>query len=147
VGDLLAFLRARPQRFDLLTGLDIVEHFTKDEVLEFLDACRGALRPGGRLVLQTPNGESPFGGAVRYGDFTHETCFTPALLAQLLELTGFTAVECRECHPVARGVVSLLRIALWRVIRQLLRLWNLAETGSAGSGVLTRVFLASARTR
>jgi 2-polyprenyl-3-methyl-5-hydroxy-6-metoxy-1,4-benzoquinol methylase len=147
VGDLVTFLRARPRHFDLLTGLDIVEHFTKDEVLDFLDACHGALRPGGRIVLQTPNGQSPFAGAVRYGDFTHETCFTPPLLAQLLELTGFTAVECRECGPVPRGVASRLRIALWRVIRQLLRLWNLAETGSAGSGVLTRVFLASARTR
>ncbi len=143
-GDLVAYLRARPGRFDLLTGLDIVEHFTKDEVLDFLDACHGALRPGGRLVLQTPNGESPFGGAVRYGDFTHETCFTPALLAQLLELTGFARVECRECRPVARGALSLARIALWRAIRRILLLWNLAETGSAGSGVLTRVFLASA---
>jgi 2-polyprenyl-3-methyl-5-hydroxy-6-metoxy-1,4-benzoquinol methylase len=146
-GDLVTFLRARPERFDLLTGLDIVEHFTKDEVLDFLDACHGALRTGGRLVLQTPNGESPFGGTVRYGDLTHETCFTPALLAQILELTGFGSVECRECRPVARGAVSRVRIALWQVIRQLLRLYNLAETGSPGSGVYTRVFLACALRR
>lgn len=146
-GDLLAFLRAHSERFDLLTGFDIVEHFTKDEVLDFLDACRGALRPGGRLVLQTPNAESPFGSSVRYGDFTHETCFTPALLGQLLELTGFGAVECRECRPLVRGATSLLRVVLWRALRQLLLLWNLAETGSAGSGVLTRVFLASALRR
>lgn len=143
-GDVLAFLRAHPERFDLLTGFDIVEHFTKDEVLDFLDACRGALRPGGRLVLQTPNGESPFGGSVRYGDFTHETCFTPPLLGQLLELTGFGAAACRECPPVVRGAASLARSALWCALRQLLRIWNLAETGSAGSGILTRVFLASA---
>jgi 2-polyprenyl-3-methyl-5-hydroxy-6-metoxy-1,4-benzoquinol methylase len=143
-GDLMTFLRARPQRFDLLTGLDIVEHFTKDEVLDFLDACRDALRPGGRLVLQTPNGDSPFAGSMRYGDFTHETCFTPSLLGQLLELTGFTDVELRESPPVARGAASLVRVAIWRAIRQLVRLWNLAETGSAGSGVYTRVFLASA---
>jgi hypothetical protein len=95
-------------------------------------------------VLQTPNGESPFGGSVRYGDFTHETCFTPPLLGQLLELTGFGAAECRECRPVVRGAASLARSALWRALRQLLRIWNLAETGSAGSGILTRVFLASA---
>jgi 2-polyprenyl-3-methyl-5-hydroxy-6-metoxy-1,4-benzoquinol methylase len=146
-GDLVAFLRARPQRFDLLTGIDIVEHFTKDEVLDFLDACRGALRPGGSLVLQTPNGDSPFAGTVRYGDFTHETCFTPALLTQLLELMGFAEVECRECGPVARGPASLVRAAMWRTIRQMVRLWNLAETGGAGSGVYTRVFVARAVTR
>jgi 2-polyprenyl-3-methyl-5-hydroxy-6-metoxy-1,4-benzoquinol methylase len=143
-GDVLEFLRKRPASFDLITGIDIVEHFTKDEVLDFLDACHAALRPGGRLVLQTPNGESPFAGAVRYGDFTHETCFTPALLRQLLELSGFEGVECREAGPIPRGAASLVRVALWRVVRALLRLWNLAETGNAGSGTLTRVFLASA---
>jgi 2-polyprenyl-3-methyl-5-hydroxy-6-metoxy-1,4-benzoquinol methylase len=146
-GDLLGFLRAHPESFDLLTGFDIVEHFTKDELLDFLDACHGALRPGGRLVLQTPNGESPFGGSVRYGDFTHETCFTPTLLGQLLELTGFGGVECRECGPIVRGAASLVRAALWRLIRLHLLLWNLAETGSTGSRVLTRVFLASALRR
>jgi 2-polyprenyl-3-methyl-5-hydroxy-6-metoxy-1,4-benzoquinol methylase len=143
-GDVLAFLQKRPSGFDLVTGVDIIEHLTKDEVLDFLDACHGALRPGGRLVLQTPNGESPFFGAVRYGDFTHETCFTPTLLRQLLELAGFADVECRETGPVVRGAASLARAALWRGTRALLRLWNLAETGSPGSGVLTRVFLASA---
>lgn len=147
VGDLLAWLRGHPERFDLLTGFDIIEHLTKNEVLDFLDACHGALRPGGRLVLQTPNGESPFGGAVRYGDFTHETCFTPPLLGQLLVLTGFAEPEYREARPVVRGVTSLVRSVLWRCLRQLLRLWNLAETGSAGSGILTRVFLVSARRR
>ena len=146
-GDLLEFLRAHRDRFDLLTGFDIIEHLRKDEVLDFLEACHGALRPGGRLVLQTPNGESPFGGAVRYGDFTHETCFTPPLLGQLLALTGFAAAELRETRPVVRGAASLVRAALWSALRQALRLWNLAETGSPGSGILTRVFLVSALRR
>jgi len=143
-GDLLGFLHGHAGKFDLLTGLDIIEHLTKDEVLCFLDACHGALRPGGRIVLQTPNGESPFGGSMRYGDFTHETCFTPVLLGQLLELTGFSRTECRECRPVARGTASLIRAGLWRLIRLQLLLWNLAETGTAGSRILTRVFIASA---
>jgi 2-polyprenyl-3-methyl-5-hydroxy-6-metoxy-1,4-benzoquinol methylase len=146
-GELLGFLRARRGQLDLVTGFDIIEHLDKSEVLDFLDACHGALRPGGRLVLQTPNGESPFGGAVRYGDFTHETCFTPPLLGQLLTLTGFGDLEFREARPVARGAVSSVRVVIWSCVRQLLRLWNLAETGSAGSGVLTRVFLVSARKR
>jgi cyclopropane fatty-acyl-phospholipid synthase-like methyltransferase len=146
-GDLLAFLRARPATFDLLTAFDVIEHLTKDETLDFLDACHAALRPGGRLVLQTPNGESPFVGSVRYGDFTHETCFTPALLVQLLQLAGFEHAEVRECRPVVRGTASLVRAALWKALRWLILVWNLAETGARGSGVLTRVFLASATKR
>jgi hypothetical protein len=84
---------------------------------------------------------------VRYGDSTHETGFSPALLGQLLALTGFREPEYRETRPVVRGAASLVRSVLWRCVRQLLRLWSLAETGSAGSGVLTRVFLVSALRR
>jgi 2-polyprenyl-3-methyl-5-hydroxy-6-metoxy-1,4-benzoquinol methylase len=138
--DLLVFLEERPGRFDLITGLDIVEHFRKDEVLPFLEACRDALKPGGRLILQTPNAESPWGGALRYGDFTHEVCFTPAGLAHLLALCGFQKIETREMGPAPRGITSALRFAAWQIIKRGLSLWNLIETGRAGSGIHSRVF-------
>jgi len=45
--NVLEWLEAHPDQFDLITGFDIVEHFHKDEVLRFLDACTNALKPGG----------------------------------------------------------------------------------------------------
>lgn len=60
-GEVLSFLAQNQASFELLLAIDIVEHLTKDEVLPFLDACRAALLPGGRLILQTPNASSPFG--------------------------------------------------------------------------------------
>src|SRR5947209_1860262 len=69
-GNVFDFLEARPAAFDLVTALDIIEHLHKEEVFRLLDACHHALRPGGRLVLQTPNADSPFAAAIRYGDFT-----------------------------------------------------------------------------
>lgn len=141
--NVLEWLESHPSSFDLVTGLDIIEHLDKPEVLRFLDACYNALKPGGRLILQTPNAESPWGSMSRYGDFTHEVGLTPALLTRLLKLSGFQIVAAREAGPVPWGysLVSSLRYLIWQSIRVGLKIGNLAETGSAGSGVLTRVFL------
>lgn len=142
-GDVVEFLKQRPGSFDLVTAFDIIEHLTKDEVFALLDACHTALRPGGRLILQTPNADSPFFGTIRYGDFTHETCFTPHSLGWVLGLCGFRGTESRECGPRPLGVKAAVRTVLWKSIRAAIRLVNLAETGAAGSGVFTRVFLIS----
>lgn len=143
--DVLKYLAGQAERFDFMSGLDIVEHFRKDEVLAFLDLCHAALKPGGRLVLQTPNADSPWMTAVRYGDFTHELGFNPNALSRLLALVGFEAIEPREQGPVPWGysVASTLRWCVWQAIRAGLKVWNIAETGDAGSGVFTRVFLIS----
>jgi 2-polyprenyl-3-methyl-5-hydroxy-6-metoxy-1,4-benzoquinol methylase len=57
--DAIDFLEQNRAYFDLITGRDIIEHLQKPEVLHFLDAVLLALKPGGRLVLQTPNADSP----------------------------------------------------------------------------------------
>jgi len=139
----IEYLDSHPHSFDLIIGLDIIEHFRKDEVLHFLEACYKALRSGGRLILQTPNAESPWGMKIRYGDFTHELAFNPGGLKKLLEICGFVKIEPRQAGPVVHGILSLGRYLIWKVIWTGLALWNLAETGSIGSGIYTRVFLIS----
>lgn len=141
----LDHLENNPDSYALITGYDIVEHFHKDEVLRFLDGCFGALQPRGRLVLQTPNADSPWGTMHRYNDFTHEVCFNPNALTRLLQIVGFSDIEVREVGPVPLGssLTSSVRYVIWKMIRFGLRIWNLAETGAAGTGVWTRVFLIS----
>lgn len=143
--NVLDWLENNPGRFDLITGLDIVEHFHKPEVLRFLDACFGALKPGGRLVLQTPNTYSPFGMECRYGDFTHEVGFNANSLSHLLLLSGFDGIEARETGPVPWGYSwrSTVRYVVWQCIRFLIKIWNIAETGDSGSNIFTRNFLIS----
>jgi 2-polyprenyl-3-methyl-5-hydroxy-6-metoxy-1,4-benzoquinol methylase len=143
--DLLSWLAERPERFDLLIGLDIIEHFTRDEALRFLELAYAALKPGGRLVLQTLNADSPFGLQHRYNDITHEWAYNVNQLARLLRRAGFVAIEPREQGPVPWGysLASTARFLVWRLIRAGLQLWNLAETG-ATLPVLTRVFLIKA---
>lgn len=137
------FLFKHPAAFDLITSLDLIEHLTKNELLQFLRAAFGALRPGGRLILQTPNCASPLGIAVRYSDFTHEIGLNPNSLAWLMRLTGFQDYEAREQGPVSRGLKSSVRWLLWRMLRVSFKARDLIETGAA-QGVYTRVFIASA---
>jgi hypothetical protein len=69
--------------------------------------------------------------------------FNPNALSRLMRLSGFGATEARETGPVPFGysVSSTLRNIVWQTIRTGLQVWNLAETGSKGSGIFTRVFI------
>lgn len=114
---------------DVVIAFDLIEHLTKPEVVAFVDEVHRALRPGGRWIIHVPNGESPFGGKMRYGDFTHELAFTRISLTQLLKASGFTDVRCFEDRPVPHGLKSLIRAGLWRVIRAGLVFYIAVETG------------------
>ena len=142
-GDVVEHLASRPGAYDLLLAMDVIEHRDKEEVLPFLDACHTSLRPGGRLVLQTPNAESPYALGVRYGDLTDELAFTPDSLARVLQASSLSEIEVRECGPRPLGMASLLRTIAWKFVRAGVRLRNRIETGSPGGGVHTRVFLSS----
>lgn len=142
--DVLIFLEGKANTYDLIIGLDLVEHLTKGECIRFLDACRLALRPGGRLILQTPNADSPWGMASRYNDLTHEIGFNPNLMIRMMKLCGFSEAKARECGPVPHGALSFGRWGLWKILRMGMMAWNLVEIGHAGSRVFTRNMLVAA---
>lgn len=137
VADAFPYLSAHPTVYDLIVALDVIEHFTKDEVLLFLDRVRHALRPGGSLLLRTPNADSPFHSWIRYADFTHEVTFTPVSMRQVLRATGFADIEVVPLEPYVHGAASAIRWLLWKVIKQGIRLYLLVEQGTPGSGVFT----------
>ena len=142
--DAIEFLKATNNEYDLIIGLDFIEHLRKNEVFDFLTNCHKALKPDGRIILQTPNAYSPFGQSIFYGDFTHEICFTPKGLQHILNLCGFHKFHVRETGPVVHGFKSVIRYVLWQTIRLILKLWNLIETGACKNAVFTRTFLISA---
>lgn len=141
-GDVLNWLKDRSDQFDLLIALDLIEHFTREEALQFLELCFKSLKNGGRLIMQTPNADSPFGLQHRYNDITHEWAYNVNQLSRLLRRVGFVNIEAREQGPVPWGYSfnSTLRWINWRIVRAGLQFWNLAEIGTSLS-VLTRVFL------
>jgi SAM-dependent methyltransferase len=130
-GDLLDTLTSLPDGSqDVVVAFDVLEHFAKEELLPLCDEVQRVLRPGGRWIIHVPNGESPFHGRIRYGDFTHETIFTRTSLAQVLHAAGFAEVWAFEDKPIVHGLTSLWRRVLWECFRPLLLLYLAVETGS-----------------
>jgi SAM-dependent methyltransferase len=131
LGDLLSALVATNNAsLDVVVAFDVIEHFTKDELVALVDEVFRVLRPGGRWIIHAPNAEGPFGGRMRHWDFTHELAFTRSSLAQLLKSSGFARVACYEDRPVPHGVKSAVRAALWALIRAGLLLILAVETGA-----------------
>lgn len=115
---------------------DVIEHFSREELIPLVDEVNRVLKPYGRWIIHTPNGESPFSGRMRYGDLTHELAFTRTSIAQLLLSSGFREVQSFEDEPIPHGVKSAGRWLLWKMIRGNLRLYLAAETGDSGKDAI-----------
>lgn len=89
VEDSTGFLHSNAGKFDVITLLDVLEHIPKEELIDFVKALNGALRPGGVLIIQVPNLQAPDGYLHRYNDITHVTGFVEHSLAQVLLASGF----------------------------------------------------------
>lgn len=145
-GDILDYLASTADGSqDVVLTFDVIEHFTREELLPFVDEVHRVLKVGGRWIIHTPNGESPLSNRIRYGDLTHEQAFTRTSLGQLLLSSGFRSLECYEDAPVIHGVVSAVRYVVWKGIRAMLRIYLAAETGNSGaSSIFTQNLLAVA---
>jgi len=142
--DLVEYLGRHPASFDAIVAVDVLEHFDKADVLPVLDAILVGLRPGGRLVARVPNAEGPFGARTRYADFTHGTAFTQRSIRQVLAASGFDTISVHPTEPVAHGLLSLIRLGLWKVLALLGRLYLVVETGVTRGHVLTQNVVAVA---
>jgi len=100
--DIFLFVQGLPENaVDIVILFDVIEHVSRDEILDLLGRLYGRLKPGGQILIQTPNGESPFHGAVYWADPTHETLLTPNSLAVLLKISGFQNIRHQETTPPA----------------------------------------------
>jgi SAM-dependent methyltransferase len=142
--NVLDYLQTSDQSFDVIFAFDIIEHFTKDEVLDLLGFIWERLKPGGCLLLQTPNALSPWASHYRYMDLTHELIFSPRCIVSTLQLSGFKEIDVREVGPLIHGCKSAVRWALWKFIWAGCAAWNYVELGGSHGGVYTRNMLVRA---
>ena len=143
-GDLMETVsKSADKSYDAIVALDVIEHMTKNELLDLVGELYRVIRDGGKLILHMPNAASPFFGRVRYGDYTHEQAFTQSSLSQLLITYGFSEVKCFEDTPIVHGVKSAIRWSLWKAMRTIFRIALVAETGTSNE-IFTQNFLAVA---
>jgi O-antigen chain-terminating methyltransferase len=100
-GDAVAHLQGLPREsVDLVTAFHIIEHLDVETLLALLEAARHALRPGGCVLLETPNPTNLRMAACDfYNDPTHRSPLPPALTEYLVSASGFGDVEVRPLHP------------------------------------------------
>lgn len=127
--DAFEFLAPRREQFDAILALDVIEHFDRDELLRFLDLVAAALKPGGRLIVKTPNANAATAARALFRDLTHELIFTEHSLRTAFAVAGLRtlAVVGERVRPAT--VAGVIRWMLGSATRLAWRLFLVGELG------------------
>ncbi|MGH9665809.1 MAG: methyltransferase domain-containing protein, partial [Bryobacteraceae bacterium] len=100
-GDAIRFLQeALPESQGAITGFHIIEHLQFAELLMLLDEAVRVLKPGGILMLETPNPANLIVGAhTFYLDPTHVRPLPADLMRFLIEARGLCDARIVPLHP------------------------------------------------
>jgi len=114
-----------PESFDKVTCLEVIEHVYPDQVRKLLADVRRMLRPGGELLLTTPNYRSfwpavewaadRFSSAAKMDGEQHVTHFHRALLSTFTREAGFEIRRLRTYSTLAPFTAALS----WRLAERL----------------------------
>lgn len=94
-GDVLAVLRSQADESrDVISAIHLVEHMEFDQLRMLVEEAHRVLRPGGLLIMETPNPENIQVATTHfYLDPTHRRPVPPLLLSFLPEYYGFNRVK------------------------------------------------------
>ena len=113
-GEIEAFLSEGSKKYDVIIGVDIIEHLTKTELLKLLEAIKAHLNPGGRVIFRTPNCDAPLGSTYYFGDFTHEIFLNYFSAEQVMLTMGFNNINIRGSYlGVPNPLINLIRSIGW----------------------------------
>jgi 2-polyprenyl-3-methyl-5-hydroxy-6-metoxy-1,4-benzoquinol methylase len=136
--------------FDVVTLFDVLEHVPDIET--FLAEVRRILKPGGLLVVQSPNLHSLMASLTK-GEWVwlsppdHIYHFTPSSLSRLLESNGFAVRKLRTWEPAREFAdnVIVARVAHPFTRRFLLAANDLTRAPALPLAILRRIWRGSRR--
>src|SRR5687767_13581401 len=99
--DVLEHLRRLPANtLNVITSFHLVEHLRFKVLIELLDEIERTLKPGGLVILETPNPENfMVGSCTFYADPTHRNPIPSQTLEFLLESRGFVDLKVWKLRP------------------------------------------------
>ena len=106
-GDAFEHLKSvDPGSLAAITVIHVIEHLAPADAVWLVDLAHRALRPGGRLVIETPNPMTWAVGANWFHlDPTHLRPVHPLYLEFLTRQRGFDPVELRWLHPAEGALI------------------------------------------
>lgn len=91
-----------PGSLGAVTAFHIAEHLPMDTLLDLFDRAYLALKPGGVILIETPNPTNLIvGAATFYLDPTHIRPLHPDLLTFAADHAGFTNIDLRFLNPLS----------------------------------------------
>jgi SAM-dependent methyltransferase len=104
LGDAVGALKARAaESVSVISAFHLVEHIPFPALQELVSEALRVLKPGGLLILETPNAENLFVGSNGfYMDPTHERPIPHLLLSFLTEFSGFERSKLLRLQEEAR---------------------------------------------
>lgn len=137
-GDMKEFLRGKMDSYDVIIGLDIIEHFTKDELVEVIGIIKNALRNKGTIIFRTPNADAPFSSTFSMGDFTHELILNYSSAEQLFFTLGFHKTSIKPSFIQVEGwFTEIIRKIVWWNMVLICKLCLFASGKSTGRIIFT----------
>jgi hypothetical protein len=101
------------EKFDLIVGLDVLEHIPSQDLPSVLRHLGSLLAADGRIMMRVPNGSSPFGRIWQNGDLTHVSTLGGGKFVQFAAMSGLEVEAIRNAyrsHPPGRwGIKDRMR--------------------------------------
>jgi len=121
--DSTAWLMSHPSAFDCVLLLDVLEHVPRAQQIALLRAIHCSLRPGGRLIVTTPNANSILASRWLYNDYTHHSNFTEHSLHFVLANACFESIRLDNSKGIGRFPRRLWRKSSWASARKWIVRW------------------------
>jgi SAM-dependent methyltransferase len=118
-GDIGSFLADRADTCDFIHMSHVIEHIPKYSLLWVVDALYQALKPGGVLMLRTPNMEGPCANSSLFVALAHEYGFSSGNLESLLDICGFDEIRFHSTSIYKPSLKQKFgRLARWPFLKQ-----------------------------
>ncbi len=101
--NVLQLLKESSRRYNIVLSIQVVEHMSVDEIMQFYQRAALRLMENGFILSETTNAQNVIYGAVsRYLDITHCLSFTPKSLSEAAR-TSFEKTVFREYEILSPG--------------------------------------------
>jgi len=105
----LSYLRALPDgSLSAVTAFHFAEHLPLETLVKFLDEAGRTLKPGGLMILETPNPENLLVGSCNfYLDPTHKNPIPIPTMKLLVEARGFRCEDVLKLHAISSTKIEV----------------------------------------